>query len=380
MKVLYVAFHDPVKLDLASGVDYFHYQALYQPDLEVKFIGPFDTQPTGLEWLIARVFKRTGKRYLKFHFSIAWKASQATNRAVREWQPDVVLTITPAALVFYSGKSPCVYSLDTTFYGQHQLWPLYGNLILQISMWQEKRAFRNCSRILTNSEWSRNILTDHYKIPREKTGVFVLPSALPFDVVPEKVDILAWKVLQYPIRLLLVGRDYRRKGIDIAIETVHKLNMAGIPARLTICGVKGQSDQFVQFVGPYKKGDAQELAQYLDLYRQAHFLIHPAVFEPAGIVPSEAAAFGTPTITNDAGGLATSVANGISGVVLPMWSSADVYAQAITNLVNDPKSYYALCSSARQRYERELNWKSTGEWLANLLKQVAHEHQQPRQQ
>jgi glycosyltransferase involved in cell wall biosynthesis len=171
---------------------------------------------------------------------------------------------------------------------------------------------------------------------------------------------------------LLVGRDTTppRKGINIAIEVVRKLNAAGLPAELTICGTPGQSDEQIKYVGPFTKSIPDQLDKYVDLYRRAHLLIHPAVFEAAGIVPSEAAAFGTPTITNDAGGLATTVADGESGIVLPTWSAPETYVKAILELVNDPSSYYALCQKARIRYERELNWGPTGKWMADILRKL----------
>jgi glycosyltransferase involved in cell wall biosynthesis len=146
-------------------------------------------------------------------------------------------------------------------------------------------------------------------------------------------------------------------------------------AELTVCGTQGQSDQFVRFVGPFKKSDPGQLEQYIDLFRKAHLLIHPALFEPAGIVAAEAAAFGTPTITNDVGGLATTVADGESGIVLPKWSPPEAYVQAITRLIQYPEEYYALCRRTRQRYERELNWDAIGKRFAEVLRQTVDESQ-----
>lgn len=369
MKVLYVSFHDPMKIDLGNGMDYFHYHAICNRGFDIKHIGPFDPCPIRLEQIIARAYQRTGKRYLKYMMSTTWRASQATNRAVQEWKPDIVFTIYPAALVFYNAVAPCVYSLDTTIYGLEKFWPLYGWPSLMLSMWQERQAFRRCRKVLTNSEWSRKIITDIYKVPPENTAVFVLPPSLPPQSVPDHIN-MEWKALQRPLRLLLVGRDYRRKGVDTAIEVTRSLNTLGILTELTVCGTQGQSDQFVKFVGPFQKSNPEQLEQYIDLYRKAHLLIHPALFEPAGIVAGEAAAFGTPTITNNVGGLATTVADGESGIVLPKWSPPEAYVQAITRLVQDPEEYYGLCRRTRQRYEREVNWDATGEWIAGILRQV----------
>jgi glycosyltransferase involved in cell wall biosynthesis len=369
MKVLYVAFHDPMNMDVGNGMDYFRYHSICDRGFQVKYIGPFNFPPARLEQLAARIYQRSGKRYLKFKLSTSWKVSQATNKVVREWKPDVVFTSYIPALVFYKGVAPVVYTVDTTFYGLEKSWPLYGWPVLMVSMWQERQSFRWCKKVLTNSEWHRKILTDIYKVSPESLEVFALPSTLPTQDVPERMDIES-KMLQAPLRLLLVGRDYQRKGVDIAIEIVHKLNTAGIPALLTVCGTQGREDQFVRFVGPYLKNDPGQLNQFIDLYRKAHLLIHPALFEPAGIVAAEAAAFGTPTITNDTGGLATTVADGVSGFVLPKGSPSEAYVQVITRLIQDPEEYYALCGRTRQRYERELNWEVVGKRLAGIFHQL----------
>ena len=382
MKALYIALHNPTILDLASGVDYFHYHAMLQDDFEVKWIAPNPKKPLWVEERLARVFQRTGKRFVKYHLSTICAASQAVKKMVKAWKPDVLLTMNMAALVFYHGDTPAVLSRDTTFYGQQQFWPVYGKIAMVINMWQEKMAFKNSAHILTNSLWSKNVIASTYGIAASKIDTFVLPSALPARVIPERVDVIGWKKLESPFRLLLVGRDTKppRKGINIGIEVVRKLNAAGLPTVLTVCGTQGQSDQQIKYVGPFMKSIPEQLDKYVDLYRQAHLLIHPAIFEAAGIVPSEAAAFGTPTITNDAGGLATTVANGESGIVLPTWSGPDSYVNAILELVNNPSAYYVLCQKARARYERELNWDRTGEWMTDILRKIAYNSKEKAQE
>jgi glycosyltransferase involved in cell wall biosynthesis len=373
MKVLFVAFHDPRVMDLASGSDYFHYKAICDAGFDVKVIGPFEPRPVLHERLAERLYQRTGKRYLKFSMTSAWQASRATNQAVREWKPEVVFSIVPFPFMFYREKPPCIYRLDTTFYGVEEFWPTYGRLGLWVSMWQEKRAYRNCARIITTSDWSKNILTKIYHVPDEKIQVYPMPSALPMEIVPRQVDIPNWKALQGNLRLLLVGRTYRRKGIDIAIEVTRMLNADGIPTELTVCGIQGESERSVKFVGPFMKTDPEQLEQYAELYRRAHLLIHPAYFEPAGIVPGEAAAFATPTITNNTGGISTTVKDGISGIVLPRGSPAEAYAARIKELIASPDGYYRLCRTSRERYDLELNWQVRSKWLGEVLREVVKE-------
>jgi glycosyltransferase involved in cell wall biosynthesis len=375
MKVLFVTYHDPYILDLASGSDYHYLQAVQNNGFDVKVIGPFKSPPIWLEQIFTRLYQRTGKRYLKHTITAACRASRATKKAIDEWKPDVLFTHYPSPLSFYHPGIPCVHRTDSTFYGVEKDYPRYGKLALWLEIWQEKRAFQRSARVITHSEWSGKILFDFYKVPKNRIIVYPEPSALPNRVVPIEIDIQGWKKIKEPLRLLLVGRDYRRKGIDTAIEVVHKLNTAGIRAELTVCGAQGQADEFVRFVGPFMKSIPEQLDQYVELYRQAHLLIHPALFDAGPIAPAEAASFGTPTITNDVGGMSTAVIDGVTGIVLPKWSPADSYVKAITELVGNPERYYALCKQARDRYERELNWKVVGKQFGEILRQVVEEYQ-----
>jgi glycosyltransferase involved in cell wall biosynthesis len=374
MKVLFITQHDPYAPDLASGSDYNYLRAVQNNGFEVKVIGPFISPPIWLERMFSRVYQRSGKRYLKYKMTHAWVASKATNMVVDEWQPNIIFTHYTSPLVFYHGGIPCVYRTDSTFYGVNKDYPLYGKLALWIEIWQERQAFRHSARVITHSEWSGRILADYYRVPKNRIVVYPEPSALPAYIVPNEIKIHRWKALKKPIRLLLVGRDYHRKGIDIAIEVVHRLNIAGIPAELIVCGTQGQADEFVRFVGPFKKSVAHQLEQYVDLYRKAHLLIHPAIFDAGPIVTAEAASFGTPTITNNAGGLGTSVKDGISGIVLPKWSPPEAYVKAITELVENPERYYRLCQRSRERYEKELNWGVVEKRFGEVLRQVVQEY------
>ncbi len=375
MKVLFVTYHDPYVLDLASGSDYHYLQAVQNNGFDGKVIGPFMAPPIWPERIFTRLYQRSGKRYLKHTLTTAWLASWATNKAAGEWEPDVLFTHYPSPLIFYHAGIPCVYRIDSTFYGVEKEYPRFGKLARWFEIWQEKQAFKHSARVITHSEWSGKILSDFYKVPKDRIIVYPEPSALPPNIVPDEIHIQEWKILKEPLRLLLVGRDYRRKGIDIAIEVVRQLNAAGVRTELTVCGAKGQNDGSVRFVGPFKKSIPEQLAQYVDLYRRAHLLIHPALFDAGPIAPGEAASFGTPTITNDVGGMSTTVRDGVSGIVLPKWSPPEAYVKAIIELTNDPERYYSLCQNARDRYERELNWRVVEKQFGEILRQVVREYQ-----
>jgi glycosyltransferase involved in cell wall biosynthesis len=374
MKILYATYkHNPLSLNAGSGADFQFYSALLRQGSHVEVIGPLITPAHILERGFRKLYKKvSGSRYAKFPISTTIKTSRKLNKEIVLHQPDVVFSLYPAPFVFLNTTTPLIFRLDTTFLGQQEDWPIYGELGLKISVWQEKRVFERCSAIITMSDWSRNIMLQCYGVPEEKIHVFPNPDAFPEPFVDYSGDITSDKTLERELSLLLVGRQYIRKGVDKAIDITRQLNEKGIKTRLIVCGIDGKSQKYVHFAGFFNKKKPGEFKAYKKLYKNAHFLLHPAIFDASPIVTSEAAAYATPTITNDTGGLATSVKHMVSGIVLPKHSQPKDYVQAIEETISYPEKYYELCRTTRLRYERELNWQVASNTLAEIVQSVAN--------
>jgi len=142
---------------------------------------------------------------------------------------------------------------------------------------------------------------------------------------------------------------------------------------LRIVGMNGTNEEHIQYMGVFDKENPGGEAAYFANFAWAQLLLHPARFHAAGIVISEAAAFGLPTLTNAVGGLATSVLHGQTGLVLPAGSPAAAYADAIKALMREPESYQAMRANARRRFEEELDWEKAGERLVGIVRAAAGE-------
>lgn len=378
MNVLYATYrYDPSNPDLGSSLDYECYNAILRAGYRTDIVGPVTSKSDlaeKIEYRFWQAYKKcTGKHPLKFPLMSSMRASRMLRLAAQEGNPDVVFSVFPPFFVSYNGPVPYVWYFDTTFWGQEQEWPLYGRLPLKISIWQEKKVLDKAARIVTMSKWCKDILVYHYGISEDRIEIVPLFATLPERVIPADIDVLVEKRLEKPLRILLVGREYERKGIDIALEIVQQLNKDTVPSKLVVCGLAKKPYNLppnVDFVGSYRKSDPQQLHQYVDWYKWANILLHPARFEAGGTVLSEAAAFATPSITNDTGGLATTVSHGESGIVLPRGSAADAYVQAIKTLVGHPHQYYDLCRKTKLRYARELSSSAAGRQIVRILNDV----------
>jgi glycosyltransferase involved in cell wall biosynthesis len=369
MKVLFITcLQSPYDHNAGSGKDYDLFQGLLRNDVEVRVVGPFPFSQNLLE----KVFRKAqallfSKRPIKYPVSFLNNAAKQAMIAIEQFQPDVVFSKHVMIVSRLKTQVPIVVLSDTTLYGSEQDWPTFSRMAYWRQERWEQKAYQMASKIILQSQWSADIMTQHYNQPSEKVRVIPAPASIPVSVVPEMISPPELS----PLKILLVGRDYHRKGIDIAMEVVRQLNQHGNRAYLRIVGLDGDSSEQIRFMGLYNKTIPDQLEGYAANYRWANFLIHPARFEGAGIVPAEAAAFGVPTITNDVGGLGTTVVDGVSGVVLPKHSPPEAYVTVLERFVHAEDEYISLCQRTRERYEKELNWESASRRVVEILSMTA---------
>lgn len=370
MKLLFVtARWDPRDPDSGSGVNYNAYVELKKRIEDIQIAGPFQSDLTLFEKgvrKIAGVFQK--KRFIKFYPSYLRKSNAVVQQTLDEYQPDAIFAKASIPLVNVKLSAPLIYICDSTVKWTTDNWPLFSPLGMKMMERWERKVIKKASHIITFSQANADVLEQYYKIPVKQITVHPIPSSL-----PHREDDFQLKPINAgePLRLLLVGKEYHRKGVDIAIETVQQLNAAGIPAELRIVGQHNQDSDHVTFMGLYEKRDPAQLAAYMDNYRWAHFLLFPSRFDAAGIVPSEAAGFGVPTITNAAGGIATTVEDGVSGVVLAKHSPASEYSRVIQHYWQHPEDYQVLCRSTYARYKTDLNWTALGDRLHTIIQEQA---------
>ena len=378
MKVLYAAYrHAPRDAASQGGADYQFLHALEKSGVDVILAGPFQRDPILPEKIVKKIF---GKRYLKYDLTNTLRASKKVAEMVEEEKPDLVFSLYPPPLTFYHREIPYVFRADAVFLGINDEFPEFigeAGFLRPIRIYLEKLAIKQCALILTHSEWTKHSLEQHYGVASEKVVIFPNPSSLPAKMIGEDISVRETKKLgEEKLQLLFVGRDSYRKGLAIALDVVEGLTIQGVDVVLSICGIEGEDQENVRYYGNLNRSNPEEFELYLKLLRSSHLLLHPARFDPSPRVTSEAAAFGTPTITNDAGGLGTSVRDGVSGVVLPKGAQAEVYTEAILEIINHSEKYYALCRSTKDRYDRKLNWEVTGKKLVKFFLELIDQKNQ----
>jgi glycosyltransferase involved in cell wall biosynthesis len=108
----------------------------------------------------------------------------------------------------------------------------------------------------------------------------------------------------------------------------------------------------------------------LSLYHAlADVLVAPSLFEAFGIPPVEAAASGLPVVATTVGGLAETVVDGKTGILVPPADSGAV-ADAVAALLSDPARAVALGRAGRERVLARFTWDRIAETLAGYYTEV----------
>jgi D-inositol-3-phosphate glycosyltransferase len=167
-------------------------------------------------------------------------------------------------------------------------------------------------------------------------------------------------------RLLAVGRLVPRKGFDLAVRALAALphtellvaggpDAAGLAAdpearRLTRlareCGV---ADRFTLL-------GAVPHERMPDLIRSADLMLATPVYEPFGIVPLEAMACGVPVVATAVGGHLDTVADGVTGRLVPPGDAAALTA-AVAALLADSDGLRRRGREGRARVLRRYTWE-----------------------
>lgn len=228
----------------------------------------------------------------------------------------------------------------------------------------EKAALKRADAVIFASEWAKAGAMKFYQTNPQK--IHVLPFGA--NLIDKYQGYQECDSNNNTIRLLLVGVDWERKGIDIAIDCVRALNkmQKKYSFDLTIIGVKQPTGQeyesYIHILGRLNKNIPEEYERMISYYQESDLFLLPTKAECAGIVFAEAAEYGLPSVTHKMGGVESYVEDGVTGRCLPLGSTGEDFAAAILEIIENGR-LEAYSKAARAKYERELNWDS---WLKSF--------------
>jgi glycosyltransferase involved in cell wall biosynthesis len=329
---------------------------------------------------IARLMQEASKRVLKKNIAhdrllfVAKKHAKIAAQRLAGQHFDVIVAPngTPET-AFLQTDIPIFLALDVTFALQRDYYPLYSHL-LKFSAREaelvERKAYANAAGLLFSSPWAARSAIEDYGIAPEKVHAIFFGANL--DHIPSRADVLMKKP-SGRCRLLFMGVGWERKGGDIALEALCKLEAMGIDAELIVCGSvppTGYTHERMKVIPYLDKNDERQSKEIEKLYAMADFLLLPTRADCAPNVFKEANAFGLPVITTRTGGVADVVRDGENGYTLPPEARGDAYASLIADIFHEEKRYLALMQSSRDAFDARLNWDAWGMSVKNVMNEV----------
>lgn len=353
MKIGYISPTDPFTDRKAwSGTHYNVCQSLIAAGHDVHWIKYSVRSPRVR--ISAKILK-----HIAFDVNLTKEIGKAKVNSIKENLSDYDLIFIPAQSDIVSAiktETPIVHYSDATVHVMlDYYWYGLSKFQKKIAENVEQRAISNTALNIYSSHWAANSAINDYHADPGKVVV------LPFGANIDDSEIVSAEPYESgTLNVLFSGVDWERKGGQIAVDTVRKLNERGIKSKLTICGIKNLSPKiaclpFINNIGFLDKNDSSQYKKYMSIWQNTNVFILPTRAECSAIVLNEASAYGVPSLTTNTGGLADYVINDVNGKRLPLSAQGSEYADVIESWINE-KKFSSLCSGAKKIYNNTNSW------------------------
>jgi|GEM_PF-7074632 len=376
MKLVLVNHKDHRNINSFSGIAHFMSQAIKKEFEEVIEFNEFEAETmTGsiLQGNLKSILYPFGKNLTKFIKS-------------SDFKPDFIFCQGGnTSIPYYDHSTPIAYWHDSTWnsiwrnyednsdFLDNKKFKVFKTAFSNLYLW-DKKAMERADLVIFSSNHVAEAACRNYKISEKKIKVIPFGANLANKPnITELKKTLTEKIHQRELTLTFAGKDWERKGLIKAVYLTNRLNSEGIPTKLNIIGCnptieKIVSSPYVNLIGYIDKSVTSQFELYESILRQSHFLIHPALAEPFGIVLCEANAFGVPVIGTTVDGLQTIVSNGKNGFLFKKNRFIHEASEMIKKIFLDmPQNYSPLFNSTLVEFNKRLNWEINVKQLKNIM-------------
>ncbi len=295
-------------------------------------------------------------------------------RLARQHKVDILHSPANMAPLFYSGNS-IVHIHDLCFVVNPQWYSYLFHTAYNIAI---PRLAQKASRVITNSNNSRNDLLQFYNVDAEKVRLIYWAVDQTFG---GKIDNLGREEEEQDY-ILYVGSLEPRKNIATLVEAYERLRSDNPDLETKLVLIGGESPLFAAVRLQIKKYHKDVIfkgfvsdAELKNYYRQAKVVAYPSLYEGFGLPPLEAMASGAPVVTSN-----TSSLPEVVGEAALMVSPYDCLQLAET-LAQVLRSKELRSEMRRRGYEqiRKFNWYRVARNVLSVYYEVYCEAQkEPR--
>ncbi|RJL32628.1 glycogen synthase [Bailinhaonella thermotolerans] len=248
----------------------------------------------------------------------------------------------------------------------------------RVSSWAERTALLGAARVIAVSDgMRRDLLSAYPEIDPERVSV-IHNGIDPEEYKPAAETSALDRLGVDPERpsVVFVGRVTRQKGLPYLLRAARDL----LPeAQLVLCAgapdtaeIAAEVSELVAELRATRQGvvwqpemlPREDLVQVLS---HATVFVCPSVYEPMGIVNLEAMACEAPVVATATGGIPEVVADGETGLLVPVEQAADGtpldpgrfaadFAERVNTLLGDPERAREMGRAGRVRAVERFSW------------------------
>ena len=347
LKIGFLTNQNPYNRNSYSGALYFMLRALEShPGFNVELLGGYRPIKEGI---LGRLFPGSKDQ---FHFK----------REEFQGLDAVIAPVASDLVARYGSKigPPIMLITDTT---PSYLREFYPEAAAGVSDDTEIEAFSNTESVVYSSQYMADRAQGEFaNLSGKLVGVaplginlFNLPSK------PMKKDPME------PLEMVFIGKNWKRKGGDIALKTLNELRIRGINAHLKIIGPslpETRAHNHVEVLGYIDKHRPKEAGIYERALKNAHVLISPTRADCTPMVIAEANMFSCPVAITEVGGVSSLMRSGVNGEMLQVNDGPKEWADVIENMTIKNNDYEALCCSSFEYAQLRLSWEA---WAQSIF-------------
>ena len=376
LKIGFISVQDPQDRKSWSGTMYYMFHALNQHAGDVEHLPLTRTRTLRLVMRIGTKTMRLFGGHVDLARSVPMSIAYGRHyrKSITRSKCDVIFAPVAATEIGYlRSPVPVVYLSDATFRAMENYYYPHSEMHL-LTRWEgnhlERRAIHRSAAVIYSSHWAaRSAIRDYGANPDK---IRIIPFGANVDTIPP-VGTLRRGSTDGRCRLLFVGRDWKRKGGQLACDAFLGLRARGINAELTVIGCTPDpafAHPDLCVIPLLNKNIPEERVALEEYYLNSDIFLLPTRAECSAIVFCEASAYGVPIVSTDTGGVSSVVVEGVNGLLLPLEAGADAYAETIARLWQDPARYQKMRQTSRARYDAALNWTTWAVAMRALMEQL----------
>lgn len=256
-------------------------------------------------------------------------------------------------------------------------WPrlLHRRLYYRLLCSFERRVFTDPkTNIILIAKKTGNEITHHYGRRGPFPIVYLGIDHKTFNPVRRNelraAARLSLGISEKEFALLLIGNDWRNKGVPVLLESLSRLR--DLPVKLFVVSSE-DSAECKEMIARDNLADRVRLAvprpDVEFYYAAADAYVGPSLEDTFALPPAEAMACGLPVIVSSANGTSEIITDGCDGLILRDPHDGAALTAMLRRLIEEPSSREVIARNAVET-ALKFTWERNGRELAGIFEQV----------